>query len=191
MYIIAYNFNIYSSFFSRKGLLVFLIAWRSARRICTECQAGNRTQACLTASQTCQYNTYVVRSWATLHPSDQRCTLLSYPAPSDLRCSLLSYAAPNWATLPPTDLCWTHTELQYTGTGIKRFRCRNQLWYRYKVSIRYRTERTMPKCQCRKIDDNAQLWLILFLTRIMPQDLSVLVPRSDLSLNDRKRRWSL
>ena len=32
--------------------------------------------------------------WATLHPTELHCILLSYAAPFEIRCTLLSYAAP-------------------------------------------------------------------------------------------------
>jgi hypothetical protein len=41
----------------------------------------------------CILLSYAASYWATLHPTELRCILLSYAAPTELRCTIVSYAA--------------------------------------------------------------------------------------------------
>ncbi len=89
-YIHNHIHTVHSFISIRRGLSPFSsLLLRSERKTSLGCRAGIWTRACRTAGQR-------IIDWATLHPTEPRCTLLSHAAlhPAEPPFTLLSHAAP-------------------------------------------------------------------------------------------------
>ncbi len=103
---------------------------------------------------------YITTYWATLHPTELCCALLSYTAPCGATLHPPSYPAPNWTTYPCNNFKSQNVELSAFGQSSNRMKnkCRRQNQFGTGIrgltpvpkSIGAGLRWRMPECQCRR-----------------------------------------